>query len=90
MNPQADGKPEASDPDQILRLVDLELAQKRAARERAPSPFRGFRVASFVFLFAVILGAALAFYYVFMSGGLDEMRSHRQSQPTPANSSSAP
>ena len=90
MNPQGDGKPEPSDPDQVLRLIDIELAQKRAARERAPSPYRGFRMASFIFLFAVILGAALAFYYVFISGGLDEMRSRNQSQPTPTPSSSAP
>lgn len=90
MNPRGDGKPEPSDPDQILRLIDIELAQKRAARERAPSPFRGFRMASFIFLFAVILGAALAFYYVFVSGGLDEIRSRNQAQPTVTPSATAP
>lgn len=90
MNPRGDGKPEPNDPDQVLKLIDIELAQKRAARERAPSPFRGFRMASFIFLFAVILGAVLAFYYVFVSGGLDEMRSRNQSQPTATPTSSVP
>jgi len=90
MNPRGDGKPEPSDPDQLLRLIDIELAQKRAVRERAPSPFRGFRMASFIFLFAVILGVALAFYYVFYSGGLDDIRSRNQSQPSATPSSSAP
>ena len=88
MNPHGDGKPEPTDPDQLLRLIDIELAQKRAAR--SPSPYRAFRLASFIFLFAVILGVALAFYYVFYSGGLDEIRSRAQSQPSASPSSSAP
>lgn len=90
MNPRGDGKPEPSDPDQLLRLIDIELAQKRAARERAPSPYRGFRMASFVFLFAVIVGVALAFYYVFFSGGLEEIRSRNQPEPAATSSPSAP
>ena len=90
MNPRGDGKPEPNDPDQVLRLIEIELAQKRSARERAPSPFRAFRMVSFIFLFAVILGAALAFYYVFFSGGLEDIRSRNQSQPTATPSSSVP
>ena len=35
MNPHGDGKPEARDPDEVLRLLDLELAQSRIAREQA-------------------------------------------------------
>ena len=90
MNPRGDGKPEPSDPDQLLRLIDLELAQKRLQRERARSPFRAFRLASFIFLFAVIVGVALAFYFVFYSGGLDEIRSRAQSHPTASPPPSAP
>ena len=90
MNPRGDGKPEPTDPDQLLRLIDIELAQKRAARQQAPSPYRGFRMASFIFIFAVIIGVALAFYYVFYLGGLDEVRARNQSQPTATPSSSAP
>jgi hypothetical protein len=90
MNPRGDGKPEPNDPDQLLRLIEIELAQKRAARARSPSPFRGFRLASFIFLFAVIVGIALAFYYVFYTGGLEEIRSRAKSQPTASPSSSTP
>jgi hypothetical protein len=90
MNPHRDGKNEPADPEQLLRLVDLELAQKRAARHRARSPYRGFRMASFIFLFAVIVGALLAFYYVFYSGGLDALRSRNEPQPSATPSSRSP
>ena len=90
MNPRGDGKPEPSDPDQLLRLIDLELAQKRLHRKRSPAPFRGFRLASFIFLFAVIVGVALAFYYVFFSGGLEEIRSRAEAHPTATPAPRAP
>ena len=90
MNPHGDGKNEPTDPEQLLRLVELELAQQRAARLRARSPYRAFRLASFIFLFAVIIGAALAFYYVFVSGGLDDYRSRNQTRPTATPSANAP
>ena len=82
MNPHGDGKPEAKDPDQVLRLLELELAQSRTKREQAGSPYRGFRMASFIFLFAVAAGALFAFYYVFVSGGLDEFRGRGAARPT--------
>jgi hypothetical protein len=85
MNPHGDGKPEPNDPDQIVRLLELELEQRRAALQRARSPLRSFRLASFVFLFAVLLGAVLAFYYVFVSGGLEDLRTRG-----PARSSATP
>jgi hypothetical protein len=90
MNPHGDGKPEPSDPDQMLRLVELELAHRRVARQQARSPFRAFRLASFIFLFAVILGVALAFYYVFFSNGLDDLRTRRGTQPTATPSARTP
>jgi hypothetical protein len=90
MNPHSDGKPEPNDPDQVMRLLELELAQSRAARRQAGSPYRGFRLASFVFLFAVIIGAVLAFYYVFVAGGLDDLRSRNSARPTATPSAHAP
>jgi hypothetical protein len=90
MNPHGNGKNEPTDPEQLLRLVELELAQQRAARQRAGSPYRAFRLASFIFLFAVIIGAVLAFYYVFYSGGLDEFRSRNVPKPTATPVSRAP
>ena len=90
MNPHGNRKNEPIDPDQLVRLLELQLAQQRAARLRAGSPFRSFRLASFIFLFAVIIGVALAFYFVFYSGGLDEYRSRAHAEPTAAPSSPAP
>ena len=90
MNPHGNGKNEPVDPEQLLRLVDLQLAQQRIARQQARSPYRAFRVASFIFLFAVIVGVALAFYYVFILGGLDEIRSHAEPRPNSTPASHAP
>jgi hypothetical protein len=90
MNPHRNSKNEPTDPEQLIRLMDVELAQKRAARQRARSPYRNFRMASFIFLFAVIAGVVLAFYYVFFSGGLDEMRSRKEPAATARPSSTAP
>ena len=90
MNPHSDGKPEPVDPDQVMRLLEIELAQRRAARQQAGSPYRGFRLASFVFLFAVLLGALLAFYYVFFSGGLDDFRSRSGARASATPSAHAP
>ncbi len=83
MNSNGDGKPEPVDPENVVRMLELELMQKRAARQMAGRRFGGLRAASFLFLFAVIVGALLAFYYVFYSGGLDALRARTGAQPTP-------
>lgn len=84
MNSNGDGKPEPADPKALMRLLELELIQKRAARQQASQKLRSLRTASFVFLFLILLGAALAMYFVFSSGQVDEMRARRASQPTPS------
>jgi hypothetical protein len=83
MHSNGDGKPEPVDPENVVRMLELELLQKRAARQMAGRRFSGLRAASFVFLFAVILGALLAFYYVFYSGGLDALQAPPGAQPSP-------
>jgi hypothetical protein len=90
MNPHGDRKPEPDDSDQAMRLIELELAQRRAALRNARSPYRGFRLASMFFLLAVLLGIALAFYYVFFSGSLDEIRARRESMPKPTPAAHTP
>ena len=84
MNSNGDGKHEPADPEDAVRLLELELMQQRAVRQQAGAPYRGFRAGSLIFLFAVILGALLAFYYVFYSGRLDELRAKNSPQPTPS------
>ncbi len=88
MKSNGDGKQESIDPDQLLRSMDFELAQARAAREQKTARFSSFRPASFIFLFAVIVGAALAFYFVFSSGRLEQLRAQSNSSPSPTASAS--
>jgi len=78
------GKPEPADPENAVRMLELELMRQRATRQLAGAPYRGLRAASFIFLFAIVLGALLTFYYVFVSGGLDEFRARNASKPTPS------
>ncbi len=84
------GKPEPADPEHAMRLLELELMQKRMARQVAGTPYRGLRAVSFLFLFAVLLGAALAAYYLFFSGRLEEMRARNNSQPSTNMTSDTP
>jgi hypothetical protein len=90
MNSSGDGKPESGDPEHLLRTLDLELTRQRTTRQQAGSPYRTLRVASFIFIFAVIVGAFLAFYYVFYLGGLDEFRARKEGEPTATPSLRSP
>jgi hypothetical protein len=78
------GKPEPAEPEKAVRLLEFEMMQQRAARQMAGTPYRGWRAASFLFLFAVLLGAALAAYYLFFSGHLEEMRARNTLEPSPS------
>jgi cytochrome c-type biogenesis protein CcmH/NrfG len=86
------GKHEPGDPENAVRMLELELMRQRATRQQASAPYRGLRAASFVFLFIVVLAALLAFYYVFHSGGLEAVRARNSPQPSPSATaiSSAP
>ena len=84
MNSNGDGKPEWADPENAVRMLEFELMRQRAARRQAGAPYRGLRTASLIFLFAVILGALLAFYYVFYIGGLNEVRARNVPKPSPS------
>jgi flagellar basal body-associated protein FliL len=90
MNSNGDGKPEPTDPQTLVRLLELELIQKRAARQQASKKLGSLRTASFLFLFLIILGAALAMYFVFSSGQMDELRARRDSQPSPSVTPTSP
>ena len=83
MNSNGDGKHEPADPESAVRLLELELMRQRMAREQTGTPYRGLRIAALIFFFAVVLGAFLAFYYVFVAGGLDEFRARNTAQPSP-------
>jgi hypothetical protein len=78
------GKHEPVDPEDAERMLEIELMRQRAARQVAGSPYRGLRAASFIFLFAIILGALLALYYLVSSGRLDELRARNAPKPSPS------
>jgi hypothetical protein len=84
MIPDADGKPESRelDPEQLERMLELELMQKRAARKIASQRQLKVRLASFLFLFILIVGTLFAFF-VLMSR-VNEERANRPAGATPA------
>ncbi len=84
MNSNNDSKHDPADPEIATRILELELMRQRAARQQAGVPYRGLRVASFIFFFAVVLGGLLAFYYVFYAGGLEQFRARNAPEPSPS------
>ena len=88
--PEGNRKPPEGDPEVMARLLELELAAKRAARERANSRLKNLRVLSLFFLVLVLGGSFLAFYLFFPSEKLSEMKAQQSSSaatsPSPAPS----
>ncbi len=82
-------KPEenAPDPDQLAKMLELELIQKRFVWQQNKQRFGSLRAASFVFLFLVIVGALVGVWFLFSSGQVGELRAQHHS-PTPAPSAS--
>ena len=86
MNRHGNGKPEPIDPEQMLRMLEIEMMQQRARRQQASARRSNLRTVSFLFLFLVILGAAVAIYFAYTSGRVEELRARQDavSSPTPA------
>jgi hypothetical protein len=60
--------------EQLTKLLELELAQKRATWKQAGERARSIRSASFVFLFLLIVACLVGGYFVFML--VDEQRTN--------------
>jgi hypothetical protein len=84
MIPNASGKPEsiADDREQLTKLLDLELAQKRAAWKQARARYRTIRSMGFVFLFLLIIGTVFALFFVFSR--VNEERTNQHNSPNAA------
>ncbi len=67
------------DPEILMKMLELEFAQKRAQRAQLKGRLNGVRALAFLFLFLVIGGAVWA-YFVFV-------RADRLGEPHPAQSS---
>ncbi len=65
---EADRKLEPSlpEPDQLAKLLEIELMQKRAAWQRTNTRYRTYRALAFLFLFVIVVGA-LAVYFLFVA-----------------------
>ena len=63
-------RPETSaapnDTEQLTRLLELELIQKRATWKEAGERYRSFRAAGFIFLFLLVIACLVGGYFVFM------------------------
>ncbi|HME89762.1 MAG TPA: hypothetical protein VKE30_11185 [Chthoniobacterales bacterium] len=64
------------DPDQLTRLLELELIQKRATWKQAGERARSIRTAGFVFLFVLIVACLLGGYVAFMR--VNQQRTNQQ------------
>jgi hypothetical protein len=69
-------RPNPVDADNLSRLLELELIQKRATWKQAGERYRSIRAAGFVFLFVMIVGCLIGGYFAFM-----RMNESRPNQP---------
>ena len=85
MIPDANGKPESHSPDadELAKLLEIELIQKKMEWAASAERYRNLRTASFLFLALVIMGALAAFFLFFSHYPLD-----RQNRPAPEASAS--
>ena len=66
MKPDGNTQPQQreTDPQQLAKLLEIELMQKRAGWQQAKARRGTYRAMSFLFLFAVIVAAFVAFYFL--------------------------
>jgi hypothetical protein len=74
-------KPNEIDADNLSRLLELELIQKRASWKEAGDRYRSIRAAGFIFLFVLIVGCLIGGYFALM-----RLNETRPNQPSAANS----
>jgi len=77
MSNSAEPKSSEFDPDNLSRLLELELIQKRATWKQAGERYRSFRAIGFVFLVVLIVGCLIGGYFAFM-----RVSEQRANQPT--------
>ena len=87
MIPDGDGKPESrpTDAEQLARLLEIELEQKKAEWAAKSARYRNMRTMAFLFLAVVIMGAIAGFFYVFtqmsQNGGAARPKSSPSASP---------
>ena len=79
-------EPDRSQTEQLSRMIDLELAEKRARWKEVAARRQKVRMASYMFLFLLILASLFAFFV--LCSRVNEERA--EPRPTPAPSVSRP
>jgi hypothetical protein len=71
-----------ADADQLARLLDLELKQKRIAWQHAKQRKKSYRSLAFLFIFLLFAGCLVGFFFAF-----NRVNEERQSRPAAAAAS---
>jgi hypothetical protein len=71
-----------SDPDQLARMLELELAQKRIAWKHAKERKKSFRSLAVLFVFLLFAACLLGFFFAF-----SRVNAERQNRPAAATPS---
>ena len=70
-------EPRLNEAENLSRLLDLELIQKRTTWKQAGERARSIRAAGFVFLFVLVIACLIGGYFAFM-----RVSEQRPNQPT--------
>jgi hypothetical protein len=65
MSDRVEIPPSSSDTEQLTRLLELELIQKRASWNQAKQRNKSLRSFAFLFLFLLIAGSLVGFFFVY-------------------------
>ena len=77
MSDPVQSRPNAPEADELSNLLEFELIQKREAWKQTSQRNRSLRTAAFLFLFLLIAGCVLGFFFVFT-----RVNEERQNRPT--------
>jgi hypothetical protein len=66
--------PSTSDAEQLTRMLELELIQKRTSWKQAKEHKQSLRSAAFLFLFLILAGSLLGFFFAFTH--ISQQRTH--------------
>jgi hypothetical protein len=73
-------RPVPADADQLARLLELELAQKRLVWKHAKERKRSFRSLAVLFLFLLFAACVLGFFFAY-----NRVNEKRQNRPIPSS-----
>ena len=59
-------QPVGNDPEELSRLLEIELMQKKALWQQKTARNKSLKSLSIMFLFLMVMGGLAAFYFVFM------------------------